>query len=56
MFAAPSPDVRIFDEVIDRVLRRRFAMYRMSANPFFVQYYQRIILYGMDVVNTMIPG
>jgi hypothetical protein len=48
--------VRIFDEIVGRDISRRFAMYRMSANPFFMLFYQRIILYGMDVDNTVVPG
>ena len=53
--AAPSLNVRIFYEVVDRDLSR-FAMYRMSANLFFVLSYQMIILYGVDVDNTVVPG
>lgn len=53
LFAAPSLNVRIFYDVIDRDLCR-FAMYRMSANPFFVLSYQRIVLYGLDVDNTVV--
>jgi hypothetical protein len=55
LFAAPSL-YENFDEVIDRDLSRRFAMYTMSTNPFFVLSYQRIILYGMDVDNTVVAA